>query len=232
MRLHIVIPALNEAGELRELLPYLRQELAGRGTITVADGGSTDASERVVAHCPVARWLDCPRPGRAAQMNAAVALDEPGTYDAFYFVHADTRPPTGFYDDIRRQLQAGYAVGCYRFRFMGGSSMLRINAFCTRFSALSCRGGDQSLFVGEGSWHRLGGFDEDMRIMEDYDIIERVWSAGIPFCIIPRDILVSARKYERNSWLRVQLANLLVFRMYRAGAAQGRMVSIYRRLLR
>jgi hypothetical protein len=47
------------------------------------------------------------------------------------------------------------------------------------------------------------------------------WSSSIQrirrvasFHIVPQDVLVSARKHETNSWLRVQVANLTAFSMY------------------
>ncbi len=52
MRLHIITPVVNEADNLRDLLPYLVGELRGRGCITVADGGSTDGTAEVVAAIP------------------------------------------------------------------------------------------------------------------------------------------------------------------------------------
>ena len=67
--------------------------------------------------------------------------------------------------------------------------------------------------------------------MEDYDIIQRVWASEFRFKVIPRDIMVSARKYRVNGWLRVQLANLKVFRMYKAGAEQEAMVQTYKSML-
>lgn len=71
-----------------------------------------------------------------------------------------------------------------------------------------------------------------MRIMEDYDIIERIWEQEIPFRVIPRAVTVSARKYRANGWLRVQMANLEVFRMYKAGADEEAIISRYRAMLR
>ncbi|MEM1359333.1 MAG: glycosyltransferase, partial [Bacteroidota bacterium] len=92
MRIRIIIPVLNEANNLQELLPYLKKELANRGDIIVADGGSTDDSAAIAASHSV-QFYASPRPGRAAQMNAAAAACP--DCDAFYFVHADTRPPVG-----------------------------------------------------------------------------------------------------------------------------------------
>ncbi|MEM1269656.1 MAG: glycosyl transferase, partial [Bacteroidota bacterium] len=77
---------------------------------------------------------------------------------------------------------------------------------------------------------RLGGYRDDFVIMEDYDLIQRLQEAG-PFRIIPKNVVVSARKYATNSYLRVQIANLIVMSMYRLGASQERMAGTYRRML-
>ncbi len=230
MRLHLIIPALNEAENLRTLLPFLQSELSGNGRITIADGGSTDGTKKVIeAHSGV-RHLLCNRCGRAQQMNEAAGMDQE-EFDILYFVHADTRPPAGFYYDIKRSIAEGFPVGCYRFKFDTWHPLLKINAYCTRFKGLACRGGDQSLYLTTTAFHILGGF-RDMRIMEDYDIIERTWEQEIPFRVIPRAVTVSARKYRANGWLRVQMANLKVFRMYKAGADEEAMISRYRAMLR
>lgn len=231
MRLHLIIPAINEVNNLRTLLPYLIEELNGRGTITIADGGSTDGTEEFIRARSQVQFLSCKKRGRAPQMNEAAGLAL-GSYDVLYFMHADTRPPQGFYEDIRRSVAEGYPVGCYRFRFDSSSLLLAINSFCTRFRGLACRGGDQSLYLTRQAWEQLGGYDDDMVIMEDYDIIQRVWQQEIPFRVIPRSITVSARKYRANSWLRVQLANWKVFRMYRAGVGGEELVRVYRGWLR
>jgi len=67
-------------------------------------------------------------------------------------------------------------------------------------------------------------------IMEDYDIISSA-RKNYPFKIIPKPMLVSARKYDTNSYLRVQLANMKIFRMYTKGASQKEMVRRYNHLL-
>lgn len=230
MRLHVITPALNEAHNLRELLPLLCAGLPPGSRITVADGGSTDGTAAVVAAYPGVHHLLCARCGRAQQMNEAAALDQ-DSFDALYFIHADTRPPQGFFRDIEKSIALGFPVGCYRFKFDTRHPLLAINAYFTRFNGLACRGGDQSLFLTTDAFRQLGGF-RDMKIMEDYDIIERTWASGIPFRVIPRSVTVSARKYRVNGWLRVQLANLRVFRMYKAGAREEEMISRYRTMLK
>ncbi|OAV43403.1 glycosyltransferase [Lewinella sp. 4G2] len=229
MHIHVVIPVIDEAPNLRELLPLLLGELVGRGTVTVADGGSTDDIADVMATHPEVNHYHCSQCGRAFQMNAA-ARQFATAADVVYFVHADTRPPGGFYEDIKSAVDEGYDVGCYRFKFDMFHPLLSINAFCTRFNGLACRGGDQSLYLTRKAFEQLDGFRE-MKIMEDYDIIQRTWASDLQFKVMPKDILVSARKYRVNGWFRVQMANLKVFRMYKAGEPEEEMIRTYRRML-
>lgn len=150
--------------------------------------------------------------------------------DVLYFVHADTRPPTSYATDIEAAIAQGYDCGSFRFRFDRNKGMLRFNSFFTRFNYLFFRGGDQSIFVTRTLWEKVGPYREDMRIMEDYDFLARIWKAG-RFKLIQKDTIVSARKYYTNSWLCVQLANLKVVRMYRRGASQQDMIEAYRKAL-
>ena len=77
----------------------------------------------------------------------------------------------------------------------------------------------------------IGGFKEDMQIMEDYEIITRA-KAVAKYKIIKKDTLVSARKYDTNSWLKVQRANYIIVQMYKKGASQNAMAEKYKQLLK
>ena len=135
-----------------------------------------------------------------------------------------------FVDDLLESLAQGFESGCYRYIFDSDKLLLKINAFFTRFNAIMCRGGDQTLFVSRSIFESLGGFDESYIIMEDYEFILRLQKRNT-FKIIQKDIVVSARKYETNSWLRVQIANLLVFIMFFFRRSPVAMKQIYKILL-
>lgn len=228
MKISIIIPALNEAENLRILLPYLSENLTNdQGEIVVVDGGSTDDTVQVTEGLGV-RCLSSEERGRARQMNVG-AYHTDG--DMLYFVHADTRPPTSFVSDINEAVRSGFPMGNYRFRFDSPSPLLRINSYFTRFDRMMFRGGDQTLFVTRELFEEFGGFDESFIIMEEYDFLKRV-RKKYPFRIMPKDVLVSARKYESNSYLKVNFANLVVFTMYRLGYPQQRIISTYYRMLR
>lgn len=227
MTISIIIPTLNEAEHIGRLVEHLRRVCGPLlHELFVCDGGSTDDTLRI-AEAAGATVLRSPQKGRAAQMIYATAQ---ATGDVLYYVHADTLPPQSCLADIQAAVEEGYQIGCFRFRFRSESWLLRINSYFTRFDKMWCRGGDQSLFITRGLYDELGGYRRDFFIMEEYDLIARARSVQ-PFKIIPKDVLVSARKYDTNGYLRVQVANLIVFNMYRLGYSQQVLANTYARLL-
>jgi rSAM/selenodomain-associated transferase 2 len=227
MVISIIIPTYNEEAHISHLVRHLVQSGgAGLAEILVVDAGSKDRTV-VLAREAGARVLISASKGRAAQMNLG-AREARG--DILYFVHADTLPPATFIQDITGAVAEGFPIGCYRFKFQSENLLLKINSYCTRFNRIMCRGGDQSLFVTRSVFEQLQGYREEYLIMEEYDFIRRARRFH-PFRIMPKDVLVSARKYVHNGYLRVNLANLAIFMMWFAGCSQTRMVNTYHRLI-
>ncbi len=226
MQCSIIIPTLNESENIGALVRHLRKAADKRLTeIIVVDAGSQDDTIDV-ARSAGARVLTAIK-GRALQMNLGAKVTDS---EILYFVHADTRPPLTYLDDIEEAIGEGYDMGCYRFKFNSRSKLLAINAYFTRFGKMWCRGGDQSLFVKSEVFHALGGYKEEYVIMEEYDLLRRAVDT-YKFKLIPKDIIVSARKYDDNNYLRVQIANLVVFNMFRWGFEPQRLLSTYRKLI-
>jgi rSAM/selenodomain-associated transferase 2 len=227
MQLSIIIPTLNEAENIKKLIPFLQQN-GGNALleIIIADGGSTDNTLKI-AQQSGAIVLNTPK-GRAIQMNIGASIAKGAV---LYFVHADAFPPNSYGDDILQEIVQGREVGCYRMKFISDKKLLAINSWFTRLPFLWCRGGDQTLFIKKDLFDTLGGYKNEYVIMEEYDLIQRIRHAKIPFVILPKNVLISARKYETNAWLRVQFANFAVFNMYRLGFAQSTLAKIYKQLL-
>jgi rSAM/selenodomain-associated transferase 2 len=227
LTISVIIPTFNEAGNIGQLIHDV--QVYGYPQLTdllVVDGGSTDGTvER--AQQAGARVVLSPQCGRANQMNYGASL---ASGDVLYFVHADIQIHPGFVSDITQAIAAGNDAGCYRFRFASSHPLLRLNSYGTRFPGIMSRGGDQTLFITRSMFDRLGGFRERYVVMEDFDIIVRIRAMG-RFCIIPKDVIVSARKYETNSWLRVQVANLTAFCLFFMNVCPTRIAQTYKRML-
>ncbi|MCH6200605.1 TIGR04283 family arsenosugar biosynthesis glycosyltransferase [Aquiflexum sp. LQ15W] len=228
MKISIIIPVLNEANNINELLPLFRnvdnQKLQ---EVIVVDGGSTDNTKEVVERAGF-RFVPCSIQSRAVQMNLG-AKESFG--DILYFVHADVRILPTFHEDIKSSIEDGFSAGCFAYNFDSPDSMLRINSWFTQFNGLLSGGGDQTLFIRKDVFWELGGFDEKYCLMEDFEIVQRI-KKKYRFKVIPKRILVSARKYDNNSWLRVQLANLIVFALFFLKHPPIKLKTLYSRLLK
>lgn len=223
----IIIPTYNEAKNIYQLVTYLKKiSSQSDAEIIVTDGGSID-NTIALARAAGAKALSSPEKGRSAQMNFGAYISKG---DTLYFIHADTFPPESYAYDISKAKDEGYQAGRYRTKFNSNNSLLKINAFFTRFDWFMCYGGDQTLFVTRKLFNKVRGFNKEMQIMEDYDIVKRIKQYG-KYKIFSKYALVSARKYDINSWYKVQVANSIIVKMYRKGASQEEMVNKYKELL-
>lgn len=227
MTISVIIPTLNEVENIGQLILDLKRYGSDQLTdLLVVDGGSTDDTvER--ARQAGAVVITSPQTGRANQMNYGASHT---TGEVLYFVHADVKIHPDFVADIRQSIASGCDAGCYRFKFASARSLLKLNSYGTRFPGIMSRGGDQTLFITRTLFRQLNGFRERYVVMEDFDIITRIREVA-RFAIIPKDVIVSARKYETNSWLRVQVANLTAFSLFFMNVSPTRIAKTYRKML-
>ncbi|MBN3582089.1 TIGR04283 family arsenosugar biosynthesis glycosyltransferase [Algoriphagus aestuarii] len=228
MKISIIIPTLNESKNLVELLPML-WEYGGNSIqeIIVSDAGSTDATISIAKDFG-AILVHSKKKSRAHQINFGIK-EAKGAI--FYIVHADCRPAINFSEDIIKNCFLGKEAGCYRYSFDSNNFLLKINSWFTRFNGIFAGGGDQTLYITRNLFERLGGFDEKFTIMEDFDLTRRIKKIS-DFHVIPKEIKVSARKYEGNGWLKVQLANLIAFTLFLLKISPDSIKSLYCTLLK
>lgn len=228
MTVSIIIPTYNEEKNIGSLIKFLVDKKNNSITdIIVSDGGSKDSTIKLAMQAG-ANVITSPKKGRAAQMNYGA---QKACGEILYFIHADCLPPESFCDDIQQAILQGYDMGRYRTRFLSDKKMLKINSWFTRFDLFICMGGDQTLFIKKSLFNKYGGFNEEMSIMEEYDFCKKARCFS-RYKILKGEVLISDRKYNSNSWLQVQLANLKIIKMYRRGASQQQMLDTYSRLLK
>ncbi|MEX0636813.1 MAG: TIGR04283 family arsenosugar biosynthesis glycosyltransferase [Ferruginibacter sp.] len=224
----IIIPTYNEADNIGTLIAHIK---ATAGSfpfeIIVSDGGSNDHTVSIANNAGVV-VLRSPKKGRAPQMNFAASM---ASGSIFYFVHADTLPPIDFFQLIQDAVNNHFEVGRFQTKFDSSSLLFKLNAFFTRFDWFMCYGGDQTLFITRNLFEFIGGFNEEKLIMEDFDITQRAKEKG-KYIIFKKSALVSVRKYEKNSWFRVQKANYTAVQLYKKGASSAEVASFYKNYLK
>lgn len=227
INISIIIPAYNEAENIVSLIHYLKDNSNNSITeIIVSDGGSKDETQSLAAAAG-AMLLISPQKGRAAQMNFGAAAAK-GTI--LYFVHADCLPPINFIDDIQTAVNAGFDCGRYRTKFDSPKLQYKFNAFFTRFDWFVCYGGDQTFFITRGLFDTINGFDNSMKIMEEYDLTIRAKKLG-RYKIFSDTALVSVRKYQGRSWWQVQRANSKAVALFKRGTSPEEIFTTYKRML-
>jgi rSAM/selenodomain-associated transferase 2 len=226
LKISIIIPTYNEAAVIAGLLQYLLQH-APLTEIIVCDGGSTDDTITNAA-LPGVTVLSSPHKGRAAQMNYGASK---AGGDILYFVHADTFPSKNFATDIIEAVKNNFDCGRYRTKFNSKKWIYKFNAFFTRFDWFICYGGDQTFFITQKLFTELGGFKNEMMIMEEYDLTARAKQKGC-YKIFNKTTLISTRKYEGRSWWQVQMANRKAIQLFKSGASQQQIADQYKLMLK
>jgi len=229
LTLDIVIPALNESKNLKALLPYLKSQLVNTSsTIIVVDAAaSNDNSDEICRNYDV-NYIKCGDCQRGEQMNNG---SDSSSADIIMFLHADVRPPENFNSLIKKAFKDGFKGGMFAYRFDKSSLLLDINSYFTKHDGLFAGGGDQCLFIEKKVFEDLGKFDSKYVIMEDFDFFKRLKNARIPYTIIQDKAVVSSRKYEKNSYLRVNLANLMAFLRFEFKVSPDKIRDSYRKWL-
>ncbi len=221
----IIIPAYNEESVIQKTLLFLKEATTGTDAeIIVVDGGSTDNTVQICKGQKVQVFLSDSK-GRAAQMNFGA---KKANGELLYFLHADSIPPATFLNDISRALANGYKAGCYRLGFYPDHFLLKVYAWFTRFDIDLFRFGDQSLFVTKSVFTKIGGFRENLAVMEDQQIITDL-KKMVNFRIIPKQVITSSRKYERIGMLKLQFIFFVIVVMYYMRINQDIMVDFYSR---
>jgi rSAM/selenodomain-associated transferase 2 len=197
MRLSIIIPVLNEANCIADLLRAIAPLRARGCEIIVADGGSTDGTMQIAA--PYADSVIQSIRGRAHQMNAGAA-DAKG--DILLFLHADTQLPPKADQLIATALANGALWGRFDVKITGQSRWLPIIAAMmnlrSRMTGIAT--GDQAMFMTRGLFIHIGGFPS-LPLMEDITLSGLLKRVVAPACLRAK-VTTSGRRWDQHGALR------------------------------
>lgn len=221
MRLSVVVPALDEAGQIAATLASARGP--GVAEVIVVDGGSGDDTA-ALARAAGATVLAAER-GRARQMNAGAAA---ATGDVLLFLHADTRLPAGFAVAVADALADPAVVGGrFDLRLEPATPFLDLTAALINLRSRLTRiaTGDQALFVRRDVFAALGGF-EDLPLMEDVAFSRALKRRGRIACLRER-VATSSRRWQRDGPLRTVLLMWWLRFLYWCGVPADRLKQRY-----
>lgn len=219
MRISVIIPALNEAGQIGRAIGSAK----GAFEVIVADGGSSDGTEKEAARAgaavvPSAR-------GRGVQMDSGAAR---ASGDALLFLHADTRLPDRWLQAVEGALRSPAVVGgAFRFSVEGKGLRFRLlEAFVNfRSGGLGLIYGDQAVFARKEAFFRSGGFGK-LPLMEDIDCVRRLRAQG-KVALVGQSVVTSARRWAGRGIIMNFLKNTALLALYYSGVPADKLYSLY-----
>lgn len=223
----VIVPILNEACELPELLDSLSRQIDVTFELILCDGGSSDGSQKIAsdlaAVCGFSVKLIRTERGRGIQMNAGAAA---AASDRLLFLHADSR-----FEENDALLKA---VNCCRSSKSGPESFAgrfglrfrrsrpeRSLAYFfyeakARLPRRDCIRGDQGFLLTRSAFREAGGFDESLPFLEDIRLVaatppQLIWQ------LLPATISTSARRFECEGLLERQILNAIIANNFLSG---------------
>jgi len=215
----IVIPVYRDGDALARTLD--RTDRSRCEVIVAATDDDRASRAAIRSRWPDVTWIESAR-GRARQMNAGAAAAHG---DWILFLHADTRLPRGWRQAIDDADRRGCAFGCFRFALDSPRPIARLieAGVALRVRLLRLPYGDQALFVRRHVFESMGGY-ADLPLMEDVEFVRR--TPGRLFRS-PLRAVTSARRWERDGWIRRSAVNVLLVARYFAGTDPNRLWQLY-----
>jgi rSAM/selenodomain-associated transferase 2 len=219
----VVVPTLNEAGNLGRLLSDLNAE-SEAAEIVVADGGSRDRTV-AVATAHGARVVRSAT-GRGQQLAAGARA---AAGDVLLFLPADSRFPADGLRRIHEALAASPSIigGNFRVVWDGDTSFSRrLTRFYHELRRLGLYYGDSGIFVRRSAYDAIGGF-RPIAVMEDYAFVRRLERFGRTSRIDDPPLVTSSRKFAGRRSPAIVWGWLWIHALYHLGVAPERLARMY-----
>ena len=220
MLISVIVPVYQDADALARILAAT--DFSGAEPIVCSVAEDETLAPLRLAY-PDIVWVDAPR-GRARQMNAGAAV---ARGEWLVFLHADTRLPSGWTAAIEAARQdPRVTAGCFRFALDSRAAVARLIELGVRarVALFGLPYGDQALFVRRDAFEALGGY-ADLPIMEDVDLVRRARAHGRLFRS-PLPAVTSARRWERDGWIRRTARHLVLTALYFCGVPPETLVRL------
>ena len=209
----VIIPTLNEAARVCDLLGDLAAARGAGLELILVDGGSKDGTADLAR--PLADLVLETGRGRAAQMNTGARAAR-SVY--LWFLHADTRVSPEALAALRAACGDGVPWGRFDVRLSGRRPLLRlVERLMNHRSCLTgIATGDQGIFVARAGFEAVGGYPE-IPLMEDIALSKALRRRARPLCL-RTPIETSSRRWEERGLLRTILLMWRLRLAYALGA--------------
>jgi glycosyltransferase involved in cell wall biosynthesis len=206
--LSVIIPTLNEATYLPQLLRALRNQTRVPDEIIVADAGSIDGTAGL-ARASGAIVVPGGRPsvGRNAGAKAA-------TGDIFLFLDADVQPAPDFIEQALDKFKyaGGGVASCFIDTWhptLSDRIFIELSNTCMwAVKRISPHAPGFCIFVDSQIYRRIGGFDESLTLSEDHDFVRRAAKYCTFHILTPLRIPVSFRRIQKEGFGALMLKYL------------------------
>ena len=208
----VVVPTLNEAGNLVRCLKSLKGRTALK-EIIVADGGSNDGTPALAAQLG-ARVLECRR-GRGLQIQSGI---QAASGDVIVIMHADCAAGVGVFQRIIEKLGSdpGIAGGAVGMQFEQATFRTALIAFLNNSRAFltGISFGDQAQYFRVEALAAAGGFPS-MMLMEDVEVSLRLKESG-RLIFLRNGVVVSSRRWQGSAFTGNLMTVFYLFTRYLA----------------
>jgi rSAM/selenodomain-associated transferase 2 len=191
----------------------------------VVDGEVKGGTVRAITHDNILT-TSSPK-GRGIQMNEGAAL---ATGKILLFLHVDTQLP----QDALRLIETAmederFVAGAFDLGIQSPSPVFRIieRAASVRSRITRIPFGDQAIFIRRDYFKQIGGYQE-IPVMEDIEIMDRIKKRGDRICIIPSRVSTASRRWEQEGIARCTLRNWTLQILYLLGVSPCKLSQLYK----
>ena len=201
VKISVIIPTYNEEEYLPKLLDCLKSQTLDDFEIIVADADSTDRTADIAREYG-ARVVRGGMPAVGRNAGAAVAEG-----DYYFFFDADVKFSKHFLENAYNEMNERFVdvatcetrplsnVPLDRMMHDFANLYVKLNQFTNPMAPGYC------ILIHSRLFHRVGGFDEDVKHAEDFDLIRRAAKLR-PFRVLNSvSVNVSVRRYRKEGRL-------------------------------